>query len=76
MNSDSVNIKGGGRGTEDGLKKRKMTCNEEDYPCKYSRTPPKKPKSVRAKSNPEEFSKLPHFWAKFSGAKSEDQGSI
>ena len=71
-----MNIKGGGRGAEEGLKKRKMTLNEEDDPYKYSHTPPKKPKSVCAKSNPEEFSKLRHFWAKFSGAKSEDQGSI
>ena len=53
-----------------------MTFIEEDDPCKYSHTPPKKPKSVSERNNPEEFSKLRQFWAKFSGAKSEDQGSI
>ena len=58
-------IKGVGRGAEDRIKKRKMTIDEKDDPCKFSQTPPKKPKNLGGKVNPEEFLKLRQFWANF-----------
>ena len=69
----SVDDKGGGRGAEDSLKKRKMTIDEKDDPCKFSQTPPKKPKNQGGKVNTEEFLKLRQFWAKFLAAETEDQ---
>ena len=63
------------RGAVDSLqaRKRKMNGDEKDDPCKYSQTPPKKPKNVGGKISQVEFSKLRHFWAKFLAAETEDQ---